>query len=145
MSFNNGIVGTPRVALICRNKSTQLISGWTTLTNWFIVQDPTNEFVGSTGIFTAPRAGVYNFTLGNGLSQPIGAYIGLSILKNGTQLYNDLISTSSSVTQYRSMSGCLELAAGDTISPRSYCQNAANDTPSVSNTWFTITERITNF
>jgi C1q domain len=145
MSFGNNPGGIQRVALICRGKTAQSVNSWTTLTNWTEVQDPTNSFDPIAGIFTAPRAGTYNFSLGDGLQNPIGSYIGLSITKNGTQFYNILPTINSASIQYLGLSGLVELAAGDTVSPRAYHASAASDAPSASNSWFTITEINTNF
>jgi NaMN:DMB phosphoribosyltransferase len=145
MSFNNGNAGIQRVAVICRNKTAQSIVSWTTLTGWIEVQDPTNSFDPATGVFTAPRAGVYDFSLGDAIQAGIGAYLGLSIIKNGTQMYNHLESASSAAIQYKDLAGSVEMLAGDTLSPRAFQGTAANDSPSISNSWFTITERNTNF
>jgi hypothetical protein len=145
MSYNNSIAGIQRVAIICRGKTAQSISGWTTLLAWTEIQDPTNNLDPATGVFTAPRAGLYSFSIGDALSQAIGAYYGLSILKNGVQLYNTLQTAQSASIQYLSLSGEVEMLAGETLSARAYCAATASDSPSASNSWFTISEKIINY
>lgn len=145
MSFNNGFAGIQRVAVICRNKTAQSINGWTTLTNWAEVQDPANSFDPVAGTFTAPRAGVYQFSIGDGFTQAVGSYYGLSITKNGTQLYTMLKTAQSLQAQYDALSAEVELATGDTVQARGYCGAAANDITGASISWFTITEKNTNF
>jgi C1q domain len=140
MSFGNVAPGLQRAVVICRGKTAQFITGWATLTNWIEVQDLTNSFDPITGIFVAPRSGIYAFSVGDGLINPVGSYIGLSIIKNGVQMYNVLDSTPNANIQYKGLSGTIELAAGDTFSPRAYHASASNDNPSASNSWFTITE-----
>ena len=141
---SSAITTTTRVNLICRNKTLQSIPSatWTALTNWNVVQDPTSSFVSSTGIFTAPRAMTVIVTGGNAVfTTLIGQYVGCSIWKTGSQLYNTLFFAAASGANYISTNGAIEMLAGDTLQLRSYSGGAtANDTPSASNSWFTITE-----
>jgi C1q domain len=140
VSFGNSAPGLQRAVVVCRGKTAQSITSWTTLTNWIEIQDLTNSFDPITGIFVAPRTGIYAFSVGDGLVNPVGSYIGLSIVKNGVQFYNVLDNTPNAGIQYKGLSGTIELAAGDSLSPRAYHAVASNDAPSASNSWFTITE-----
>jgi hypothetical protein len=141
---SSAITTTTRVNVICRNKTAQSLptTAWTGLTNWTEIQDPTNSMNAATGIFTSPRATTYAFTAGNGV--PItaaGQYFGISVWKNGAQLYNSLTTSGSGTQQYPVVSGVVEMATGDTLQVRSYNgAPTANDVVSASNSWFTVTE-----
>jgi hypothetical protein len=134
-----------RAAVICRNKTVQSINNWTTLTGWTEIQDPTNSFDATTGLFIAPRAGLYDFSLGNGLAPALNAYYGLCVIKSAVQLYNVLKIAATASTHYECVSGTIELAANEQLYPRGFHAAAANDVASASNSWFTVMERPGSF
>jgi hypothetical protein len=141
---------TTRVNVICRNKTTQSITSatWVVLNNWTVVQDPTGSMNGATGLFTAPRNMTVTFTAGNSVTtSALGQYYGICIYKNSvTQFYNNLQTCATGSNLFPCTSGVIELLAGETIQVRSYSGGTtANDTPSVSNSWFTITEQNPTF
>ena len=96
----------------------QYVDGWNSIT--FNIG---NHFVGSTGIFTAPVAGIYqvNAMIGNNYAQGDGAY---KIYKNNTLVNGFVFDPFSNQTTWATnvLCGILQCAANDTV--RIYCAGA---------------------
>lgn len=146
-------LGMQAPSVICRGKTAQSISNNSTfvqLTNWTETQDTTNSFNAVAGIFTAPIAGNYQYSIAHNLlvtgAQIAASFDHLSLKKNGVDQFADsrlnffsvaMLTSQDSLAQ---MSGIINLAIGDTMAFTRRQSHAAayNDTTSASQNYINI-------
>ena len=145
IGISNSGSSITRVNIICRNKTTQIMTDaiWNKNTNWIKIQDPTNSFNEVTGVFTAPRMASYAFSSAN--RTPVvadGGEYGQAIFLNNGLISGNWGRAYLSTNFSAHISGVINMVAGDILDVRTIFEGGANgnDAPTVDYSWFTITE-----
>ena len=120
----------------------------TDITNWTELQDTSNSFVPTTGVFTAPRTGSYLVTAQVSLASAawgaINQNMSVIVAKNGSLVTQAITTTQAAATfslTSPTLSNMIDMAAGDTLKVQTF-QNSggAINTVGTTNTYMTITE-----
>lgn len=107
------------------NNTNAVVTGWTAVTN------QNSNFVASTGVFTAPRAGFYQISGAIGFVSSAftaGQNVAVVILKNGSMLVQGARVVETTVTTAQDappVSVMVQLAAGDTVSIAAFQNSGA--------------------
>jgi len=110
----NGYVTMPYQPAFSAVKTANVVNGTGTYTSWPTVHvNVGNSFNATTGVFTAPIAGVYQFTV-SAMASGTG-YINVFIYKNGTSVVGGGARPANSTYDQAERTIMLSLAVGDTV------------------------------